>query len=62
MSRSELTCDGDKDYDNENESIMMLTDRMKKVTIGACEWTVAELPPMQVAHKTYIAGNAWGTW
>lgn len=39
----------------------MITPRMTKVTVGLCEWTVAEVAPAQVNKNVFLLGNAWAT-
>lgn len=39
----------------------MITPRMKKITVGLCEWTVAEVAPTQVNKNVFLLGNAWAT-
>lgn len=38
----------------------MITPRMKTITAGMCEWTVAEVSPTQVKRNSFLLGNAWG--
>lgn len=60
---SELTCISDNEYYEKlaYKSFPMITPRMTKITVGLCEWTVAEVTPTQVKRNVFLLGNAWAT-
>lgn len=60
---SELTCISDNEYYEKlaYKSFPMITPRMTKITVGLCEWTVAEVHPTQVKRNVFLLGNAWAT-
>lgn len=62
--RSELTCMSDEEYEQKAayRSFPMVTSRMRKVTVGLCEWTVAEVSPTPVNKNVFLLGNGWATW
>lgn len=39
----------------------MVSERMSRITVGVCEWTVAEVAPTQVSKNSFLLGNAWST-
>lgn len=45
----------------EYKSFPLVTPRMLKITVGVCEWTVAEVAPAQVKQNVFLLGNAWAT-
>jgi hypothetical protein len=63
LCRSELTCISDNEYYEKlaYKAFPMITPRMKKITVGLCEWTVAEVAPTQVNKNVFLLGNAWAT-
>lgn len=63
LCSSELTCISDNEYYEKLafRSFPMITPRMTKITVGLCEWTVAEVSPTQVNKNVFLLGNAWAT-
>jgi hypothetical protein len=63
LCSSELTCISDNEYYEKlaYKSFPMITPRMTKITVGLCEWTVAEVSPTQVNKNVFLLGNAWAT-
>jgi hypothetical protein len=63
LRSSELTCISDKEYYEKlaYKTFPMITPRMTKITVGLCEWTVAEVTPTQVKRNVFLLGNAWAT-
>jgi len=58
---SELTCQNPKKLDTEHEDgiigFPLVSDRMKLVTVGVCEWTVTLVKEQKISEHASLKGN-----
>ena len=63
---SELTCQNPKKIETEHEDgiigFPLVTDRMKLVTVGVCEWTVTLVKEQQISEHAALKGNTAVVW
>jgi len=64
--RSELTCQNPKKLDTEHEDgiigFPLVSDRMKLVTVGVCEWTVTLVKEQKISEHASLKGNTNAVW
>jgi hypothetical protein len=63
---SELTCQNPKKIETKHEDgiigFPLVTDRMKLVTVGVCEWTVTLVKEQQISEHAALKGNTAVVW
>jgi len=64
---SELTCQNPKaEHGPEHEDgfigFPIVSDRMKLVTVGVCEWTVTQVKEQRISEHAKLKGNTNVVW